>query len=85
MDNLGRLRVNEFLQVDGYTDIFALGDCCDTEEPKLGYVAGLHGTWLGSQLKDYFDGRKIKPYAVGKSRAISFILKSSNSSLQNLC
>ena len=27
MNKRGQLKVNEFLQVEGYNDIFAIGDC----------------------------------------------------------
>ena len=35
----GRLMVNNYLQVDGYENIFAVGDICDKEEKRV------HGWW----------------------------------------
>ena len=35
----GRLTVNNYLQVDGFENIFAVGDICDKEE-KMAYLAG---------------------------------------------
>ena len=34
MDERGQLKVNEFLQVEGHTDIFALGDCTNADASK---------------------------------------------------
>lgn len=35
----GELRVNEHLQVEGYRNIFAIGDCSNADQ-KMGYLAG---------------------------------------------
>lgn len=38
VDDRGCLKVNEYLQVEGYDDIFAIGDCVNTNEPKVAYL-----------------------------------------------
>jgi NADH dehydrogenase FAD-containing subunit len=38
--NTGTLKVNTFLQVEEMDDVFAVGDCNNTDELKLAYVAG---------------------------------------------
>lgn len=34
---------NQSCQVKGYKNIFALGDCCNTDEEKMGYFSILQG------------------------------------------
>ena len=34
MDERGQLKVNEFFQVEGHTDVFALGDCTNADVSK---------------------------------------------------
>ncbi|MBN3321907.1 AIFM2 factor, partial [Atractosteus spatula] len=41
VDN-GALRVNAHLQVEGWENVYAVGDCADVKEPKMAYHAGLH-------------------------------------------
>ena len=38
----GELKVNARLQVDGYKNVFAIGDCSN-REAKLGFLAGMQG------------------------------------------
>uniref|UniRef100_A0A8C5GZ77 Ferroptosis suppressor protein 1 n=1 Tax=Gouania willdenowi TaxID=441366 RepID=A0A8C5GZ77_GOUWI len=38
----GSLKVNEHLQVQGLSNVFAVGDCAALKEPKMAYHAGLH-------------------------------------------
>lgn len=57
-----RLNVNEFLQVEGFENIFAVGDIAEKED-KLAYIAGEQGTYVGkfiSQLEQ--KKKKIEPY-----------------------
>lgn len=42
MDEKNQLKVNEYFQVEGFENVFALGDCCNSKEIKEAYVAGLH-------------------------------------------
>ena len=41
----GRIKVNNYFQVDGFENIFAIGDICD-KEAKLGYFAGQQANML---------------------------------------
>ncbi|KAJ4922659.1 hypothetical protein JOQ06_029511 [Pogonophryne albipinna] len=38
----GALKVNPHLQVEGFSNVFAVGDCTDIKEPKTAYNAMLH-------------------------------------------
>ncbi|CAF0739959.1 unnamed protein product [Adineta steineri] len=54
----GRLIVNNYFQVDGYENIFAIGDICD-KEAKYGYVAAAQAEYVAKFLT-LID--KKKPY-----------------------
>lgn len=43
LDAHGYVKVNEFFQVEGHSNIFALGDIMARDTAKLGYLAGQHG------------------------------------------
>ena len=65
MDISGRLRVNEFLQVQGYANIFALGDCNNWDEPKLGYAAQNQATIVAKNISALHSGKALKAYSSG--------------------
>ena len=46
IDENGRVKVDEYLAVDGCSDVFALGDCCNTAEHKMAAHAAVHGEFL---------------------------------------
>ncbi|UJR34420.1 hypothetical protein I4U23_021827 [Adineta vaga] len=48
-DNEGRLNVNGYLQVEGYTNIFAIGDISNKEN-KLAYLAGKQADYVASLI-----------------------------------
>ena len=57
----GRLRVNEYLQVIGHPNIFAVGDCSGTGEAKLAYHAANHSDIVAQNL-NCNDLSKMKSY-----------------------
>ncbi|XP_076773063.1 ferroptosis suppressor protein 1 isoform X1 [Arvicanthis niloticus] len=67
----GALRVNEFLQVEGYSNIYAIGDCADIKEPKMAYHAGLHANIAVANIVNSMKQRPLKPYKPG---ALTFLL-----------
>lgn len=42
LDEKKQLKVNEYFQVEGFENVFAIGDCCNSKEIKEAYVANLH-------------------------------------------
>ena len=42
IDEKSQLKVNEYLQVEGLENVFAIGDCCNSKEIKEAFIAGLH-------------------------------------------
>lgn len=61
----GALKVNEFLQVEGYTNIYAIGDCADIKEPKMAYHAGLHANIAVANIINSMKQRPLKAYKPG--------------------
>jgi NADH:ubiquinone reductase (H+-translocating) len=67
----GRLKVNVFNQVEGYDNVYAIGDVClmsgDTKypdgHPQLAQVAIQQAKRLSSNLKRKLDGKSFEPFA----------------------
>ena len=61
-----RLVVNEFLQVKGHSNAYAIGDCTNTKEFKMAAHAGRQGELLAENFLRSLKGRDTKPYQTGK-------------------
>ncbi|XP_029927140.1 ferroptosis suppressor protein 1 [Myripristis murdjan] len=61
----GALKVNEHLQVDGFSNVFAVGDCADINEPKMAYHAGLHAAVAVSNITNSLSGKPLTSYRTG--------------------
>ncbi|WP_321331199.1 NAD(P)/FAD-dependent oxidoreductase [uncultured Bacteroides sp.] len=91
MGHGGRLLVNEFNQLQGYRDIFAIGDICLQTEatypkghPQVAPVAIQQGELLAENLKRMEQGELLKPFmykdkgtlaTVGRNKAVADIKK----------
>jgi len=62
IDENGRIKVNEFLQVPGLSNIFAVGDCCNTDEHKMAAFAGAHGDTVAKNILQDLMGGPPSPY-----------------------
>lgn len=60
VDEDGRLKVNKFLQVEGHENIFAIGDCANFPEGKLGFSARLQGTDAAKNIIAHSEKRPLK-------------------------
>jgi NADH dehydrogenase FAD-containing subunit len=69
----GALKVNEFLQVEGYSNIYAIGDCADTKEPKMAYHAGLHANVAVANIVNSMKQRPLKAYKPGEESLFMFV------------
>lgn len=61
----GRIITNEFFEVKGYVDIYAIGDCATIEKhglPATGQVAQQQGKHLASILSDRGRGLQAQPF-----------------------
>jgi NADH dehydrogenase FAD-containing subunit len=62
LDNRGVIKVDPFLMVKGRKNFFAVGDCNDVKEMKLGYLADIQGKAAAANLVRLIDGQPLKPY-----------------------
>lgn len=61
----GALKVNHHLQVEGFSNVFAVGDCADVKEPKMAYHAGLHAAVAVSNITNSLSGKELTSYHTG--------------------
>lgn len=57
--------MNDHLQVEGFSNVFAVGDCANVNEPKMAYHAGLHATVAVSNIANSLSGKKLTSYRTG--------------------
>ncbi|XP_006823634.1 ferroptosis suppressor protein 1-like [Saccoglossus kowalevskii] len=62
MDEIGQLKVNDFFEVEGQNQIFAIGDCCNTNETKMAFRAGFHADLIVQNFIQESKGNKKHPY-----------------------
>lgn len=67
----GALRVNEYLQVEGHSNIYAIGDCAELKEPKMAYHANLHANIAVTNIFNSLKQRPLKAYKPG---GLTFLL-----------
>jgi len=63
IDEEGRIKVNEYLQLSGHNNIFAVGDCCNTQEHKMAAFAGAHGETVARNIIKEVMGCSPAPYS----------------------
>lgn len=71
MTENGFLKVNEHLQVEGLKEVFAFGDCSNTKEPKLAYVAKLQADLVAKNLANLINKQPLDPW---KSDAVKIFM-----------
>ena len=67
MDERGRLKVDTSFRVEGFPNIFAIGDCTSFEEPKIGALAQEHAKILGKSMLLLDKGKQPAVYKPGKN------------------
>ena len=75
MDSLGRLQVDDFLQIKDVSDVYAIGDCNDVPEIKLAYGAETQGKYIAEQIKLKHEGKTVSPYNVNSTLSETAFLK----------
>lgn len=63
----GALKVNQHLQVEGFDNVYAVGDCANLNEPKLAYHAGLHGSVAATNIINTLKGKCLTSYHTGNN------------------
>ncbi|XP_024002490.1 ferroptosis suppressor protein 1 [Salvelinus sp. IW2-2015] len=61
----GSLKVNVHLQVEGYDNVYAAGDCANVNEPKMAYHAGLHAGVAVTNITNSLMGKPLESYHPG--------------------
>ncbi|KFV20160.1 Apoptosis-inducing factor 2, partial [Tauraco erythrolophus] len=67
----GALKVNKHLQLEGYDNIYAIGDCADLKGPKMAYQAGLHANIAVTNIINSLTNKCLKTYEPG---SLTFLL-----------
>jgi len=62
LDGSGLIKVDAYMRVEGYENLYALGDCAALDVNKHGYVASVQGGVLADSLIRSEQGKKVKPY-----------------------
>jgi len=62
LDDKGLIKVDSFMKVEGYENLYALGDCSTLDSRKHGYLASVQGAHLGDALLKATQGKTAKPY-----------------------
>ncbi len=62
LNSKGQLKVDEFLRVSPYNNVFAIGDCSDIKEAKLGYLADIQGESVAKNILRILKGKGLKKY-----------------------
>ena len=86
VERIERIRVNEFSQVKGYTDIFAIGDIASMEtadfpqgHPMMAQPAMQQGNLLGKNMIRLIDRKQLEPFiyndkgsmaTIGRNKAV---------------
>ncbi|MEM7343201.1 MAG: FAD-dependent oxidoreductase [Chloroflexota bacterium] len=62
LDDKGLVKVDSYMKVQGYDNLYALGDCSTLDTNKHGYVASVQGDKLADALLQSANGKPVKPY-----------------------
>ena len=74
IDENGRLIVDTSFRVKDHQNIFAIGDCTNLEEPKVGALAVEHGKLLAKSIFNLDRGKDVCIYKPG-GKLIHLFLK----------
>ena len=66
VDDHGCLKVNEFLQVEGQEDVFAMGDCVNTDEPKVAYLGEVQAATVFHNLGQKAREQPMRKHTLGE-------------------
>ncbi len=65
MEKNGSLKVNEYLEVEGCKDVYAMGDCTNIPENKLAFAAEAHADFITETLRKKENNQELKAYKPG--------------------
>jgi len=70
MDEHGLIIVDNYFRVKNTTNMYAIGDCNNMAEPKLGYLASIHGRLAANNIINSISNKNVRPYKKRKTLAI---------------
>ena len=86
LDDNGRIIVNKHLQVTECLNIFAMGDCCNTKEFKLAFLAGRHAEVVAKNIELLSNNKtKLDEYSVPSKIIMIMSIGRDNGVLQLAC
>lgn len=62
LDAKGLIKVDAYMKLEGFDNLYALGDCATLDNRKHGYLASVQGTKLAEAILKSTQGEKVKPY-----------------------
>ena len=62
LDDNNRIKVDQYLRVEGTPHIYAIGDCANVPEGKMGYAADKQGAAVATNIIRFVNGKRPKPY-----------------------
>ena len=62
----GALKVNKHLQVEGYEDVYAMGDCNDVPENKLAFGAEAQADIVAKNISNQYNKQALVEYKAGQ-------------------
>ena len=62
LNDKGLIKVDAFMKVSGYDNLYAVGDCAALDDHKHGYLAAVQGGMLADKIIRAAKGKKVKPY-----------------------
>lgn len=62
LNDKGLVEVDPYMKVQGYDNLYAIGDCAALDNKKHGYLASVQGANLADALLKSAEGKEIKPY-----------------------
>jgi len=62
LDNQGFIKVDATMQVQGFKNLYAIGDCSTLDNKKHGYLANVQGKLVADAIIKLNKGRTSKPY-----------------------
>lgn len=65
MTESGALKVNQHLQVEGFANIFAIGDCNSLDDAKTAYNASRHAGVAVGNIANSVSGKRLTAYRTG--------------------
>lgn len=72
MNDIGQYKVDEYLQIKGRNRMFAIGDCCDSDDPKMAMIAGEQGKIVAYNVVQLLNSSSasMKTWKWNKPRAM---------------